>query len=220
MSDHLLDFEVIRQDVEGLAGLEERFRLLQSALEGRHPGNIIDTAKCYLESIFRTININHKGIEQKDRIDKLHMPQLFEEVSVIVKLSREESLHTELITIARQNFTSLARIRNEYGASAHGQDGQHISIVELQEAIYTAHMAVVLGKLFYGQHRSQTDWRSNTRPRYEDNQEFNEQLDELNQLVEIAGTYLLPSEILFNTDPKAYRNALIEFMGDNGENSV
>ncbi|MEN9920394.1 MAG: hypothetical protein RL538_287 [Candidatus Parcubacteria bacterium] len=214
MSDYLQNFEIVGHDLEGLSHLEERFGMLQEALNEKHPGNIIDQAKCFIEAIFRTIDVNYYGVEQKDRIDRLRMPQLFEEVEQIVKLSPDERLHTELMTRCREAFESIARVRNAHGASAHGYDGEHESVVEFPEAVYVAQMAVAVGMLFYGQHRNKADWRTNTRQKYEDNLDFNEWFDEQNEVVELAGSVLQPSEVLFSTDLKAYRNALVEFMGN------
>lgn len=220
MSDYLQDFEIVGQDLEGLPHLEERFQSLVDALDGQHPGRIIDEAKCFIESIFRTIDINYHGIEQKDRIDRLTMPQLCEEVEQIVRLSADEELHAQLIAVCRENFTSIARIRNAHGTSAHGYDGEHESVVALPEAVYVAQSAVALGMLFYGQHRNIENWRSNTRLKYEDNLNFNEWFDEQNEVIKLGGTVLLPSEALFNTDPSAYRNALVEFMSESEDGEI
>ncbi len=218
MSTYLQNIDLVRQDLEGLPHLEERFQSLIDALDEQHPGKIIDEAKCFLESIFRTIDINYHGVEQKDRIDRLRMPDLFVEVSQVVTLSDDDSVSDQLSEMCNQHFTRIGSIRNAEGASSHGRDGHHEAVVGLPEALYVAQTAFAIGTLYFSRYQARADWRTNKRPKYDDNPEFNEWLDEQQDAIEIASTVLTPSEILFNTDPKAYRNALIEFISNNEEN--
>jgi hypothetical protein len=217
MSTYLQNIDLIRQDLEGLPHLEERFRLLLDALDERYPGRIIDEAKCFIESVFRTIDINYHGEEQKDRIDRLRMPDLFTEVSQVVCLSDDETVSGQLQEMCSLHFTRVGSIRNAEGAAAHGRDGYHEPAVGLPEALYVAQSALAIGVLFFNRYQERADWRTNKRQKYEDNPEFNEWLDEQNEPIEIAGTVLTPSEALYSTDPKAYRNALIEFMSSSFE---
>lgn len=214
MSTYLQNIDLVRQDLEGLPHLEERFQFLLDALDEQHPGRIIDEAKCLLESIFRTIDIDHHGVEQKDRIDRLRMPELFTEVSEIVTLSDDQFVSGRLHNMCENSFNRIAQIRNAEGAAAHGRDGYHEAVVGLPEALYVAQSAIAIGTLFFSRHQARSDWRTNKRQQYEDNPEFNEWLDEQQAEIRIVDTVLSPSEVLFNTDPKAYRNALAEFMGE------
>lgn len=214
MSTYLQNIDLVRQDLEGLPHLESRFLSLLDALDEQHPGRIIDEAKCFLESIFRTIDINFHGTEQQERIERLAMPALFAEVSEVVQLSDNEIVSVQLRDMCDIQFVQIARIRNAEGAAAHGRDGYHEATVGLPEALYVAQSAIAIGSLYFNRYRNRADWQTNTRQKYEDNPEFNKWLDEQQEPVEIASTVLTPSEILFNTDPMAYRNALIEFMND------
>lgn len=218
MSAYLQNIDLIRQYLEGLPHLEERFQSLLDALDEKHPGKIIDEAKCFLESIFRTIDINYHGVEEKERIDRLRMPDLFTEVSQVVRLSDNETVCGQLRDMCDLHFTHIGSIRNAEGAAAHGRDGYYEVVVGLPEALYVAQSAVAIGILFFSRYREGADWRTNKRQRYEDNPKFNEWLDEQQDVIKIAGTVLTPSEILFNTDPKAYRDALVEFKSSNKEN--
>lgn len=220
MSTYLQNIDLLRQDLEGLPHLEERFLLLLGALDDQHPGRIIDEAKCFLESIFRTIDINHHGVEQKDRIDRLRMPELFEEVGQLISLSDDEVVRAQLQEMCSLGFSRIAQIRNAEGAAAHGRDGYHEVAVGLPEALYIAQSAVAISSLFYSRYQARADWRTNQRQKYEDNPEFNEWLDEQQEEIRIVDTVLSPSEVLFNTDPKAYRNALAEFMGGSLQEEV
>lgn len=53
----------------------------------------------------------------------------------------------------------------------------------------------------------QTD--SQTRPSYEENEAFNASLD--NDLIEIAGSYFLPSQVLYKMDEETYHAARLDF---------
>lgn len=50
------------------------------------------------------------------------------------------------------------------------------------------------------------------RIKYENNSDFNESLNEKSESINIGGTVMLPSEVLYNTDYKAYVAALNEYI--------
>lgn len=52
------------------------------------------------------------------------------------------------------------------------------------------------------------DAESDIMLKYADNTDFNDFLDDSGDKVEVAGIEMLPSEVLFNTDPKAYKDQL------------
>lgn len=217
MTTYLQNIDLVRQDLEGLPHLEKRFQYLLDALDEHHPGRIIDEAKCFIESIFRTIDTNYHGDEQKDRIDLLNMPNLFREVCEIVTLSDDEFVSGMLHEMCESSFNRIAQIRNAEGAAAHGRDGYHEPVIGLPEALYVAQSAVAIGTLFFGRYQARADWRTNKRQRYEDNPEFNDWLDEQYDPYVIGEAVLSPSQALYS-DPIAYRNALNDFMSNNEEN--
>jgi len=217
MSTYLQNIDLVRQDLEGMPHLEERFQFLLDALDEHHPGRIIDEAKCFLESIFRTIDINYHGAEDKERVDRLRMPELFIEVSQVVRLSDDETISGQLREMCDLHFTRIGSIRNAEGAAAHGRDGYHEVVVGLPEALYVAQSAVAIGTLFFSRYQARVDWRTNKRQRYEDNQKFNDWLDEQYDPYVVGEAVLSPSQALYS-DPIAYRNALVEFMSNNEEN--
>lgn len=212
MSTYLQNIDLVRQVLEGLPHLEERFQFLLDALDEQHPGKIIDEAKCFLESTFRTIDIDHYGDEHRDRIDRLRMPELFTEVGQVVILSDNEIVSHQLREMCDRHFTYIGSIRNAEGAAAHGRDGYHESSTGLAEALYVANIALSIGVLFYSRHRMRGNVSNNKRLKYEDYPEFNNYLDEAQDDITVAGISLIPSDVLFNTDHKAYREALIEFL--------
>lgn len=217
MSTYLQNIDLVRQDLEGLPHLEERFQFLLDALDEQHPGRIIDEAKCFIESVFRTIDTNYHGNEQKVRIDLLNMPNLFAEVSEVVTLSDDDFVSGKLHEMCESSFNRIAQIRNAEGAAAHGRDGYHEPVVGLPEALYVAHSAVAIGTLFFSRYHARADWRTNKRQQYDDNPEFNNWLDEQYEPYVIGEVVLTASQTLYS-DPIAYRSALIEFMSNNEEN--
>lgn len=217
MSTYLQNIDLVRRDLEGLPHLEERFQSLLDALDEQHPGRIIDEAKCFLESIFRTIDISYHGVEDKERVDRLRMPELFTEVSQVVRLSDDETISGQLREMCDLHFRRIGSIRNAEGAAAHGRDGYHEAVVGLPEALYVAQSAVAIGTLFFSRYQARADWRTNKRQRYEDNQEFNDWLDEQYEPYVIGEAVLTPSQALYS-DLIAYRNALNDFMSNNEEN--
>lgn len=214
MSTYLQSIELLREDLDGLPHLRERYGSLTQALDEQHAGKILDESKCLLESVFRTIAIDHRGINEQRRIYALNMPSLFEEVCQCITLSNDELVGSQLIEMAGANFEKIAQLRNANGASSHGRDGYHQSDLGMAEALYIAHTAVAITVMFYSRHKTHPDRHKNKRFLYEDHPEFNEWLDEQRDSIEIFGTVLLPSDVLFSTDLKAYRDALIEFLGN------
>lgn len=82
-----------------------------------------------------------------------------------------------------------------------------------QEINFIKNKVLYKGKVDYAkEQRKIRDAESDKKDiRYEDNDEFNENFDSLSDDIEIAGTNLKPSEVLYNSDYDLYIEALREF---------
>lgn len=206
-----LEPEAAGIQAEGLPHLQERYLLLIEALQEEHPGKILDESKSFLESIFRTISIDVYGETERANIERLRMPELCQKACDCTTLSADTSANTSLVEMAHALVLKIAQLRNSHGASAHGRDGYTVNEVGVTEAVFIAQSAVSLGRLFFTQHKGRSDGRKNQRVQYLDNPEFNAYLDEQEDVV-VSGISLIPSEALFNTDPKGYRDKLNEYI--------
>lgn len=66
--------------------------------------------------------------------------------------------------------------------------------------------------------RVMRDAESDTGVKYTDNTEFNDYLDNLGENVTVAGLEMLPSEVLYNTDRKAYEDQLYSWTNERIQN--
>lgn len=58
---------------------------------------------------------------------------------------------------------------------------------------------------------------SDNQIKYEDNEGFNEWLDENNEEANVAGTSMLPSEVLYKTDYLAYKSSLTDYFNEQAQ---
>jgi hypothetical protein len=66
----------------------------------------------------------------------------------------------------------------------------------------------------YSVHKGYVSDPKSARLRYEDNRELNSYIDDNNDEINIFEYSLIPSEVLFNTDPVAYKELLTVFIRD------
>ena len=106
----------------------------------------------------------------------------------------------------------IATMRDNYGIGSHGT--RWLPRTENRaEAIFVARLSLTAAGYMYERHiHTSTDYQD-SRLHYEDNQIFNDYLDSEGD-VEVAGIFVAPSKILFDNDPIAYPEKLIEFEND------
>lgn len=111
----------------------------------------------------------------------------------------------------------LCELRRLHGAS-HGKDG-YAQQPGLMHAMLAARLADAIVNFLFGCHRRVTSTEPTRRLVYEDHEEFNRYLDEAHDAIRILDLEYSPSEVLFNTDQEAYRDALANFdnTGDEAE---
>lgn len=110
----------------------------------------------------------------------------------------------------RQIVDMIGKVRNNYGSVSHGKDGYDEGSIGLSEALFIGRTTLSLAAYFYSRHMSVSKAGENKRISYLDNPDFNDMLDN-DGSVNIAGIDMLQSEILFNNDPIAYKEQLLEY---------
>ena len=111
----------------------------------------------------------------------------------------------------------LAKLRNDFGSASHGKDGQFENPIQMPEAEMVARIVDGVVAFLYRRHKESKDRKLATRVSYDECADFNDWFDEEREAVAIKITdgnqlLFLASEVLFNTDRVAYREAFLEFL--------
>jgi hypothetical protein len=104
----------------------------------------------------------------------------------------------------------LCEMRNSHGLASHGRDAFDNNM-GLNYTLFAARAADAVASFLWLIHKNQTDPMSLQRFRYEDHMDFNGFIDESTPVVQIGEIVLSPSEVLYKTDPEAYRSAVLEY---------
>ncbi len=191
--------------------LRDQAVIVEEYLDSK-PEASIDGSKAIIETVCKTI-LTDKGI-------------VFEETSSVPQLSKQtfESIVTEHLT-QHENIQSLKKInsgfgqvvvgvcelRNRNGLISHGHDVQLARISPMISKL-TAGMTDSICGFYIQTHRQFNDVRERHRLLYRDYEEFNKYYDEINGSVKLGDLQYTASETLFNNDPEAYREILLEFL--------
>jgi len=189
---------------------EERITALKTALSEGSPGAIVDEAKSLLECVYRTIITDHNGSVLPGRRGEPTLPELYSQAKSYVIFSNDEIIHSRIDEACSKLTLIIGQTRNSNGAAAHGQDAYAQNLLSRDEAYYFAREALSVSALFLNKHLS-TESHLHARLKYEDHDDFNEHLDDIEEWPILFGQELRPSETLFNNDPMRYREALIEY---------
>lgn len=204
-----LDGKSLNLPIESANHLKERYERLVNSLSSHYSGDTCDEAKAFLECIFRTIVTDRNG-QVDEGSGRATFISLFDQAWDVI-------IQNELGDTFRQHFRKTAQligdIRNNYGGNSHGQDGYDDRSIAQEEAVYLARQALAIAGYMYAKHLRSGQDNQNVRIHYEDNPAFNEYLDSSEE-VTIAGIAMVPSEVLFQNDPIAYKEQLIEFKTD------
>jgi len=194
--------------------LERHIKALERAL-AENPSLAFDLAKSLIETICKTI-LKDRGVEVGSRLDA---QQLVRETLRVLQLlpnnypdssNIAESLR-KTIRGLQTTIQGLCELRNREGMS-HGQDA-FSPMLETIHAILAAQAADTIASFLFKIHKSYTETDID-RIYYQDYKEFNQYIDENNELIRIFNLKYLPSEVLFYTDEKAYRDLLYEYLNE------
>lgn len=218
------EIELLQSSNEALASSESAFHLIeqkeriQQALANEDPALILDTCRAFLESVFKTIL--HDLSEEEHRSTKFGA--LFKSLSTRQPMSVDSHVAGCLLKIANSIVHNVGELRNRHGAASHGDDGYHICPVEMNDAYMIVQFVDGLAGFILKKHRESNNPEFAHRIHYKDYPEFNDFWDEQYDGYELpfssAENFVVPaSELLFNSDPKAYREALVQFRNNASE---
>lgn len=206
----VLDAQSLGLPISSASHLSERYTHLLDALSAENAAATCDQSKTFLETIFRTIITDRNGEISETPDRRASFVELYRQTCEC--LDPQDSDIT-FLPIVKKGVTVIAAMRDNYGSSSHGQDGYHERKVELAEATFLARLSLAIAGYVYSRHKHSTSLHENARLHYEDNTLFNEHLDSDGD-VEVAGIFVAPSKILFDNDPIAYKEQLIEYTND------
>lgn len=203
----------------GMAHIEEQVKGIERAVI-ENPGLAFDLAKTVVESACRTI-LRGRKVEFANDDD---LPRLFKAVTanlpiLPVAASSETEARKSLAQTLNGLHTALhgvCELRNVYGFASHGVDSLRPTMQSVQ-ALLAAQAADAIVGFLYRVHRQERDTLPLARLEYEDNDDFNSYVDEVNDEVRIFDLAYRPSEVLFAIDREAYRDLLFGYGSEKGD---
>jgi len=196
--------------------IEQQIHAIESALESV-PDFAFDLSKTLVESVCKTVlaDIGQPADPSWDG------PKLLRETTNRLSLlprnhpdpvKARESVEKTIRGLL-QTIQGLCELRNKYGMASHGRDSFSARL-DLRQATLAAQAADTIVCFLYRIHRDALTQTPGARVYYEDHLDFNEAFDRDNALIRLGELELLPSRVLFHTDPEAYKAALNEFIAD------
>ncbi|MHB9146305.1 MAG: abortive infection family protein [Symbiobacteriia bacterium] len=176
-------------------------------------GLAFDLAKTLIESTCKTI--------QKDRghtcDDGWELPRLLKETLSILPLvpDRVDGVAASLRKTVggfQTVIQGIAELRNTHGFASHGKDA-YAKQLDRAQAELAARAADVIVNFLFRSHRLHPMNGSTRRLFYRELEDFNNWIDEQNELVRIFAMGYKPSEVLYNVDVEAYRDFLVQYEG-------
>lgn len=206
----ILDAQSLGLPISSASHLSERYTHLLEALSTENAAGACDHSKTFLETIFRTIITDRNGEIRETSGQRASFVELYRQTCECLDPHESDAI---FLPIVKKGATVIADMRDNYGSSSHGQDGYHERRVELAEATFLVRLSLVIASYVYSRHKHSTTSHENSRLHYEDNSSFNEYLDSEGD-VEVAGIFVVPSKVLFDNDPIAYKEQLLEYTND------
>lgn len=215
---------LLHSSTEALAASEDAVHLLeqkeriQRAVTTEDPAQVLDTSKAFLETVFKTILQDREG----DAEIPSTFTQLFRAVSRSMPMSQDPGVAGSLEKMAKAIVHNVGELRNTYGATSHGDDGYHACPLEMHDAHMVVQFVDGLAGFVLKKHRHSANPEIAARIHYSDYSDFNEYWDEQYDGYELpyssTDKSVIPaSELLFTTDLKGYREALLQFRASEEE---
>lgn len=211
MDELRLDAESLAIPIASAHHLNDQYQMLVDALDDKDPGAIYDHSKTLLESVFRTIITNRNGVVIETSNQRATFDQLYQQACGTLKSHDTDSL---FLPIVRKATKAISEMRNNHGTSSHGRDGYIEQQLMMDEALFVARITLATAGYFYSRHTYTSMDNENSRLNYDDNLTFNEYLDIEGDTVVAGISVAAPSRVLFDYDPIAYKEKLLEFKSD------
>ncbi|MHB8101057.1 MAG: abortive infection family protein [Methanosarcina sp.] len=202
---------------KALAGSESALHLLEQkqrtelSVARNDPALMLDTSKALLEATYKTI-LTDRGVTFNTSDD---MNMLYKQVKNIMTYNRDDEAKGMLEKLIGVIAHWVPELRNKFGASSHGKDGYFLNPIETPEAEMVVHLVDGMAGFLLIKNRMLSTPENSQRIYYPDHEEFNEYLDTSNDPLDlkINGSKPIPySKFLFDYEPEAYKEYLIQFL--------
>ena len=217
------DFEfTLLNTSKAIAGSEEMLHLfeqikrVENSVAKNDPALTLDTSKALLETTYKTIL---KDIVENPNVSKGMIP-LYNDVKANLRFNRDDKARDILETLIGAIAEGVPQLRNKFGASSHGKDGQYISPIEMPEAEMVAYLVDGVSGFLLRKSRLLANPENSQRIYYEDYEEFNDYLDTSYDPFDFKinnSTPIPHSKVLFICDREAYKEGLIQFNNEKEE---
>ena len=196
--------------------IENQIEAIENALENV-PDFAFDLSKTLVESVCKTVL---EDIGQPAN-PKWEVHELLKETTNRLNLlprnhpnpGKTRGSVQKTIRGMLQTIQGLCELRNDYGMASHGRD-VFSARLDLRQATLAAQAADTIVTFLYRIHRDALRQTPGVRVRYEDQPDFNEAFDGDHELIRLGELELLPSLVLYQVDPEAYKTALNDFIAD------
>lgn len=204
--------------------IEQQIQAIETSLESV-PDFAFDLSKTLIESVCKTImaDIGQTADSNWDA------PKLLKETTNRLALlprnhpdaKKARDSVEKTVRGLLQTIQGLCELRNSYGMASHGRDGFSARL-DLRQATLAAQSADTIVSFLYRIHRDALNQKPGERVYYEDHDDFNESFDNDNETIRLGKLEFSPSRVLFHTDPKAYKEALNDYIAerDNANSSI
>ncbi|MCK9201297.1 MAG: abortive infection family protein [Gallionella sp.] len=214
----------LSSSTRALAGSNDAIHLIEQkerveqAVVSNDPALTLDTAKAFLESIFKTI--------LSDRVTAPNLEQdlspLYRSVRDVLPLNRDEAVNDILKKLTNSIVHSVAELRNNYGAASHGDDGYFENPIEMPEAEMVARVVDGMAGFLFLKHKAHGNPELAARIYYGEYPEFDDFLDNQWEGYELPlstehNISLPASKIIFLSDPSAYREMLLQYLSSEND---
>lgn len=203
---------------EGAVHLIQQKERVEQAVVSNDPALTLDTAKAFLESIFKTI--------LSDRVVAPDLEQdlspLYRSVRDVLPLNRDNEANEILKRLTNCIVHNLGELRNKYGAASHGDDGYVENPIEMPEAEMVARVVDGMAGFLFQKHKAHGNPELAARIYYGEHPEFDDFLDNQWPGYELPlspeNSISLPaSKIIFLTDSDGYREMLLQYLSTEKE---
>ena len=189
----------------------EQMQRVQDSVAKNDSALTLDASKALLETTYKTI-LNDSG-ESFDASDDMYL--LYKTVKKILPFNRDDEAKIMLEPLVNTVAHWVPQLRNKFGASSHGKDSHYVSPIEMPEAEMVAYLVDGVSGFLLRKNRLLANPEYSQRIYYMDHEEFNDYLDTSYDPIDLKINNSSPipySKILFDQEPEAYKESLLQFL--------
>lgn len=198
---------------EGMSHIERQVVAIEEAVSN-NPGLAFDLSKTVIESICKSI-LKDRGHSYDEAWD---LPKLLKETTGKIRLIPDSCIEDPDVAARlkktlgglQTTIQGICEMRNTHGFASHGKDALSPQLDHVHALLVARSADAIVNFLFHA-HRDYNSFTSSPRLAFDDHTDFNDYVDDENEVVQIFEVGYRPSEVLFAVDQDAYRNYLTNY---------